>query len=151
MLSLLSGVASCESLEKDSKKTFAIHVDSAGRYNPVHFVVDTHSVMVINALAKEVQRVDSVSFGVCDTCATGFKAAILENQLLAERLARESHQLREQLQKMNETLMVNNQLLDRTQESHEKLVTINCQVSDEIKALIAESKNPKLPPIYVKK
>lgn len=151
MLTLLSGLASCESIERKSKEPFAIHVDSSGRYVPIHFVVDTNSVKVINAMAKEVQRVDSVSFGVCDTCATGFKAAILENQLLAERLARESHKLREQLQKINETIMVNNQLLDKTEEVHGKLVTIKVQMSDELKTLVTESKNLKLPPMYVKK
>lgn len=151
MLSLLSGLASCNSIVQKQRDPFAIHVDSTNQYIPNHFVTDAKPVMIINALAKEVQRVDSVSFGLCDTCATGYRAAILENQLLAERLARESYKLREKLQLMNEQIMKINQLLDHTDQKSRELASIKKKLGDEIEIQLVELKNAKSPPMYVKK
>jgi hypothetical protein len=151
MLTVVSVLASCENIAHKQKETYSLHVDTARRTNPIGFVLDTKSVAIINAMAKEVQRVDSVQFGVCDTCTTGFKAAMIENRLLAERLARESHTLREQLQKMNETIMINDQLLDKSEGKRKELVTINVEMSDEMNAIMADRKIPKVQPFYVKK
>lgn len=154
MLTLLSGLASCESIENKSKEPFVIHVDSSVHNNPYHFIVDTKSVATINAMTKEVERVDSVQFGVCDTCTTGFRAAILENQLLAERLARESHTLREKIQKMNEANMLANQLIDQLDEqsrSLTKLTKRNAKVIDETELQLTELKKTALPQMFVKK
>lgn len=154
MLSVVAVLSSCESIEHKQKEPFVIHIDSSVQFSPYHFAVDAKSVATINAMAKEVQRVDSVQLGVCDTCTTGFKAAILENQLLAERLARESHTLREKLQKVNEANMIANQLIDQLDEQSKsltKLTKLKARVIDETEFQLTELKKTTLPPMIVKK
>jgi hypothetical protein len=151
MLSIVAVLGSCENIARKSNDPFVVHVDSSVQFAPYHFAIDTKAVETINAMAKEVQRVDSVQFGVCDTCTTGFKAAILENQLLAERLARESHTLREKLQLLNETIMTTNQLIDHTDQKSKELAALKRKLADEIEIQVAELKNSKQPQMYVKK
>lgn len=123
-------------------------------YAPSGIVLDTASVVAINNLSKQVTKIDKEQLGLCDTCVASFQSAIIENRLLAERLARESEKLRGKLQQVNEATMKANQLVDKVEEQTvelQKVVKAKTRLINENETQLAKIKEQSIPPLLVKK
>ncbi|MFC0182748.1 hypothetical protein ACFFJX_27625 [Pseudarcicella hirudinis] len=51
-------------------------------------------VLQIKKLREEIEQVNQNSFGVCDTCVTGYKAVLIENRLLANQLSEQNRKMK---------------------------------------------------------
>jgi hypothetical protein len=53
-------------------------------------VNENFKIYTISKVAKELNRLDFVQNGICDTCVTGYQSAIIENRKVAEKLSAET-------------------------------------------------------------
>lgn len=145
-------MASCEKQAVTQKKAQVESVAAQQYYSPSGIVLDTASVVAINNLSKQVTKIDKEQLGLCDTCVASFQSAIIENRLLAERLAHESEKLRGKIQMVNEAMMTANQLVYKVEEQTvelQKVVKVKARLINETERSI--DKVQIMPPLLVKK
>lgn len=62
-------------------------------------------IQQIQDIREEVQQ-DTASFGLCDTCVTSYQAVIVENRLLAEKVATQNARLMELISRNEDDIRV---------------------------------------------
>ncbi len=94
----------------------------------IQFKVDT-----ISKIAIELKRLDAEQNGVCDTCVTGYRSAIIENRLVAEELSDRTAVLEKKIQKINYQISVSDSLLASNDVQLSNLKALNTMTRREHK------------------